>query len=490
MKKSAIYGLIVLIISAALVITYFLTAEPNMKDAVKKYEKENYAGAIELLNNLIKSADYEKAEKMHYYRNMSLNRLIEELESDYEDDLKKTTLNNTDKGEFLETKKNIEDELNEYNGDLGCDLSLSVGTSTSSIISGGKFYNEFMSRYSGSSFVEELDFYELKKTIKKNPARFIDSVKRFYTKFPNSAYIPQIVEYIFRNLSSGSPSSIENEAFMKEIITKFAVKYPTSQEVSRIFISTGNNVNLRNSPGLNGKAVGKTVMGEILIQIDKSMDTMQVGDSRDYWYKIATLRGAGGWIFGKFLKPVEIDKLTIAGDMKTDNFRFEDSFQEWKDSNTPSSWNHIDGGNRKAFGFQKLKEKKVLSFSGEKGTSAGLFTRFITGKKFTVSVKAKVISGNFIELFKAVNGSTVYTLKLTDSSAILNQRTIPLDTKEWHNYEIDADNQGFAKLKIDGELVSAKINAESGNSEKDGIYLFNHGGVETAECLLESIKVK
>ncbi len=489
MKKSAFIAIIILIATVIAGSVFFFTSEPDFDNAISKYEKGNYTASIKIINHLLKSSDYEKSEKMFYYRNMSLNRLIEKIEADLKDEITRATLNNTDKNKFLNAKKEIEDELSDLNRELGSDLVLAVGTSKSTIISGGKFYNEFISKYSGSTFVEELDFHEMKKNIVNNPVRFIDSVKRFYNKFPNSAYMPQIVEMIFSNFSQGVTSSPDNEIFLKELISKFAVKYPTSQEVSRIFISQGENVNLRNSPGLTGKTIGKTADGEMLIQLDKSMDTMQIGDTRSYWYKVTTLRGQNGWIFGKFLKPVEIEKLH-ADNGTNETLKLDENFTDWKDSNTPSKWSHIEGGATESIGFKIDNESKILYFNEKNSRKSGLFSRYRTGQQFSLQIKARFVSGTAIDIVKTVNEGRSYTMRLTPDSSSLNGRTVPVPTGTWHTYEFTVDSNGYAVFKIDGNLLSARIESVKESGLNDGLYLLNHRETETAECLVEFLKIK
>jgi hypothetical protein len=141
-------------------------------------------------------------------------------------------------------------------------------------------------------------------------------------------------------------------------------RYPTSPEINLIYTCTGDGVNLRNSPGVNGQRVGSIPSSAVLLQLEKSMDTSQVGDVRDYWYRVADLTGQQGWIFGKFMKPFNI------GDYQQEEtgekWTLDENFADWVDSNTPSSWTQVDDSGRGSISFVNRGTMRVALVSAGK----------------------------------------------------------------------------------------------------------------------------
>ena len=172
MKKSAIIGLIILAIAIIISLVILISGDDTVETAISEYESGDYIDAIVILNRLIPAAGYDQAEKMHYYRCRSLNSLAEELEDDYDDELKDASLENREKPEFTKYKDKIERKLSKLNSETGGDLSFVAAPKKSMIVSKGGFYNEFTAKYRGSQFIEDLDFYEIKKIISKNEFAF------------------------------------------------------------------------------------------------------------------------------------------------------------------------------------------------------------------------------------------------------------------------------------------------------------------------------
>jgi len=258
-KKSAIISGIVFLIVTVIAIVYFLTRGVTVESAIRDYEDGDYIEAIEALNSFVKTANYEEGEKIYYYRCKSLNTLAEELEDDYEDELKDASLENKDKPEFSKYKLKIEKKLQSINSRTGGDLEFIPAAKKSRIAPKGMFYNEFASRYKGSQFIEDLDFYEIKKAMATDQTRLFDYMNRFYKKYRGSNYTPQMISIIFDAIRDGAGGMEPNAEFLKNIIYNYAAKYPTSQEVSRLYISAGDSVNLRNAPGVTGAPAGKTI---------------------------------------------------------------------------------------------------------------------------------------------------------------------------------------------------------------------------------------
>ena len=69
--------------------------------------------------------------------------------------------------------------------------------------------------------------------------------------------------------------------------------------------------------------------------------------------------------------------------------------------------------------------------------------------------------------------------RLTPDSSSLNGRTVPVPTGTWHTYEFTVDSNGYAVFKIDGNLLSARIESVKESGLNDGLYLLNHRETET-----------
>jgi len=195
-KKSAIIAAIIFLVIIIITVVYMLTRGETIESAIRDYEDGDYVEAIISLNSFIKTANYEEGEKIYYYRSKSLNTLAEELEDDYDDELKDASLENKDKPEFEKYKQKIEKKLQKLNSRTGGDLEFIPAAKKSRISPKGLFYNEFASRYRGSQFIEDLDFYEIKKMAASDQSRVFDYMSRFYKKYPGSNYTPQMITII------------------------------------------------------------------------------------------------------------------------------------------------------------------------------------------------------------------------------------------------------------------------------------------------------
>jgi hypothetical protein len=489
-KKSAIIAAIVFLLVISITAVYLITRGETIESAIRDYEDGDYIDAIVSLNSFIKTANYEDGEKIYYYRCKSLNTLAEELEDDYEDELKDASLENKDKPEFEKYKQKIEKKLNSINSRTGGDLEFIPAAKKSRISPKGLFYNEFASRYRGSQFIEDLDFYEIKKAVASDQTRIFDHMNRFYKKYPGSNYTPQMISIIFDAIRDGAAGMEANSDFLKTIIYNYAAKYPTSQEVSRLYISAGDSVNLRNSPGVTGAPAGKTVKDELLIQIEKSMDMMQVGDTRDYWYRVSTLRGVKGWIFGKFLKPLDVQSITTSNQMEI--WTIEDYFTAWADSNTPENWNHVKDADAGAVSFKKTPSGNIIVFNSKGIAATGLYSRINTSRTFKIMVRGRFVSGApvILAVYSIERGEN-YNIKLEGEKVDVNGRSIPIHGTDWHNYELASEDGKFATFSIDGQMVSGRIPSVTDSTFSDrGVYMLYQYAGGVSSCEVEFIKIK
>jgi hypothetical protein len=91
MSKKFIALLIVVIAIAGFVI-YRAFAPATFDTAISYIDDGRYAKALRVLDSLSKTANYEEGERIYYYRLKALLGLINELNSDYEDE-RKTIVN-------------------------------------------------------------------------------------------------------------------------------------------------------------------------------------------------------------------------------------------------------------------------------------------------------------------------------------------------------------------------------------------------------------
>ena len=489
-KKSAIIALASFLTAIVLLLVYVFQKSDTIETAIRQYEKKNYVRSITILNTLLPSAEAGEAEKMYYYRCRAINDLALELEAKNKKYLKAASAENRGTGDFEKAYKRIEEIIASTNSRISGDLHFIESVKMSRIASRGGFYNEFLSRYRGSPFLEDLDFLEITRINNTAPENLFQAIGRFNSKFPNSAYTPQIVAMIFDSLRDGMTIQSSGNDFLQKMLLNYMVQYPTSQEASRIFLSEGDGVNLRNSPGLTGDQIGKTVKEEILIQLEKSMDTMQIGDSRDYWYRVATLRGINGWIFGKFLKTP--DPASIRIETAAETWSIEEYFNSWSDSNTPENWIHLNSSGKSGINFRKEGEKKILILNAGEGSASGLFNRYSSRQGFTLRIKARFVSGDpvFIAAISADKNKTFY-LNLHEKSVDVNGRIIPLDTSQWHVYEIISGDMNFAEFRIDGDMVAGRIPPiHDERFNQPGTYLLKTSPGSGASCEVEYIKIR
>ncbi|MDY6968450.1 MAG: SH3 domain-containing protein [Spirochaetota bacterium] len=442
-------------ISIIFSVLYFLK-DSNINDAIKSYDNEDFYESISILNTLYKVSDYENGERIYYYRVKALNRLAQELEQEYKEELEIISQDDEIGEERRNVKKRVLEELMKINSEIESDLVIVASRGTARIVSNGRFYDQFIARYNGSRLIESLDFEELQKIELTDGDKLINAIVIFKKKYPATSYLPQLFKMIINNLQKGGTNLRGNEDFFVDLIQEYGRRYPTSQEFHRIYICKGNNVNLRNSPGINGSVVGNVKMGDILIQFEKSMDSSLIGDVRDYWYRVGNLSGIQGWIFGKFLKSMEVSQDDLIE--KGENWILEESFQDWADSNTPQNWMHIRNSVKASISFSIKGSKSITQLNSAKGGTAGLFRRFVSSGSFNILAKARYVAGNSFVLFAYNLGDgRVYYLKLLDEEINVSGRRIPIHTSDWHEYYLVIERKGFAKLLIDGEIILGRI---------------------------------
>ena len=491
MKKGTIIGIIIAVAVVAITITVFLLLRKNdLESAIGDFEDGDFQDAIIELNRLARTSNYDTGEKIYYYRCRSINGLATKLEDKYNDELKDLAREKKDTADYRETKKDIEKRLAGINKKIEGDLILVPAMKKSRIIPRGKFYDEFAARYRGSSLIEDLQFEGIQNMGKTEPEKLVPAMINFYSKYPNTDYISSMVRILFDGLQSGTMTASGNEEILWEMICSYVKRYPTSPETGKLYTCVGDNVNLRNSPGVDGKLVGKIARDEILLQLEKSMDTTQVGDVRDYWYRVASLKGPRGWIFGKFLKPVDLSQIKDTGP-EEEKWTLDEQFADWGDSHTPVNWTHVPGTDPAGINFNMQGGKKVAEINAAKGAGSGLFSRYNATRAFTIKARARFTGGDAVTVFAYVPGGDAFYVRLTSGQVEVSGRTLPLKTGEWHDYTLTSDDGRYAKLIIDGEAVSSRIEpVRSKLFTTRGIYCLYSSKEESSRGEMEYIRVR
>jgi len=467
----------------------WLFGDPTLDDAIDDYESGEYGDAIETLNSLIPRAGYDDLEKVYYYRARSMNRLAETIEKEFSDELAAAAIDKKGTPDYSEAVGEIQETLDEINRDTNGDLALVFSRNRSRIVSRGKFYDEFTSKFRGSALIEDLDFEEVQKTLKTDPEKGAASLLNFYRRYPNTSYLAHIVKYLMEALNTDTFALKENGKVMFDLFVIYGNKFPTSPEITRLYTVSGDNVNLRNSPGTEGAVVGKAMKDETVIQLEKSMDTMQAGDVRDYWYRITTLSGVRGWIFGKYLKRLDITSISPV-EIK-EAWTLEENFSDWKDSNTPASWGHVDEAARTCLSFYESGSSKIARCAAKKGQAAGLFSRLGTARSFTVEARARSCGGRSTAFAYVMPDGRAFALDFAEEAAEISGMRIPLHSGDWHIYTLKSDNGAFAQLMIDGEVMSARIEpVKLPRFGLRGVYCLNSSGDEDSCAEMGYIKIR
>jgi len=489
MKQSAvILSVLIIFISVITGVLFFRTSD--LSDAIDQFDDQDYIESLKILNQLSKTADYEKGEKILYYKCRAINRLAAATEKDFKKELSSIALKKKNDPEYMQIKSEVETEISQINREINGDLQIEPGRDKSRILSRGRIYDEFISKYRGSAYIEDLDYEELQKKIITSPEALVNGIIYFTNKYPNTDYISAIVDMLFEFIRKGDvnfPS--KNESLIK-IISTYSMRYPTSPLLNRIHISQNQNVNLRNSPSIRGEIVNKTDKDELLIQTDKSMDTSQIGDSRDYWYRVTGLDGKKGWIFGKFLAPYKTSKRV--SEKNNDIWSIDENFSSWKDSHTPLNWTHIKKADPSCVSFSSRGNINTVSLNCGKGKTSGLFSRHSSTRAFKIAVRARFAGGSSTTLLSYVSGKDrTFNIKLLEEKISICGRQVPIHTSDWHEYILESENGKFAKLLIDGEIISGRIApVKNGDHKIRGIYCFYSSAEDISMAEMQYIRIR
>jgi len=470
-------ALVVIGVIIAGVIIYRAMAPATIDNAIEYIDSGNYKKALKVLNTLAKTSGYEDGERIYYYRLKALLGFINELNEDYADECKEIQKT---KNKKIESK--LKAKLEEINKETEADLIL-VTDPECYISMGGTLYDEFVSLYPGSRYIESIDFDMLQFIMSKHPGT-INPVIEFYKRYPETTYLSSLVNMVLKALGNPKIELKGHAEKLTEMIQNFCNKYHASAEYYRLFRCKGENVNLRDSAGTHGQITGKLNKGEFVIQLERSMDSVQIGDVRDYWYRVVSVSGSRGWVFGKFLERIEpMTKNLVSED---EGFTIDEHFSEWIDSHTPKGWQHMYPGFEEAISFTKRKDIHIVKLdSGEKG---GLYKKTGSFQNMVCKVKGRLLSGNVILAGVVGYGGLAAVITLLPEEVDVCGYKIPYTTTQWHEYELRSEGKTLS-LFIDGELVARKINTKKHDLLKSsGIYILVCGTKTQAE--IEYIRIK
>lgn len=483
-------GILIIIGLITGVILKLTASDDDLSGAVEDFNDQEYTSAIEKLNALIPAGDYEGSEKIYYYRARALNGLAGALEEDYEDELKLIQPGQEGTPEYQKAFAKVNKKLEKLNSETGGDLKIIPERPSAFIASEGKFMDEFVSKYRGSSLIEDLDYEQLQQIFRtQEGGKPLRSLIRFYEKYPNTSYVAGLVKMIFSSIQNSEVSAEGISDTVMNILISYGRRYPTSPEMNLIYTCTGDDVNMRNSPGVNGGLVGTLSRNSVLLQLEKSMDTAQIGDTRDYWYRVSNLNGQKGWIFGKFIAPFDIRN--YAAESAEEKWAIDEHFQEWADSNSPERWRHVDDSGRTGISFINSGENRLALLKSDAGMKTGLFARYNSTRAFAVLAEARYAGRDGFTLFAYCQGDKAFYLNIQNEQIDVCGRIIPLHTGDWHDYRLESEDGQYAALTVDGQLLSGRIPGAAGTDFTDrGIYLMYSGNRLSSSGEVRYIKVR
>ncbi len=476
MSKKLVAAVIIIMAIVALIV-YRTMAPATLDDAIRYIDNGSYSKALKTLERLAKTSNYEDGERVYYYRLKAMLGFINELNEDYADECSEI---GKSKNKKIEEK--LKNKLEALNKKSGLDIML-VTDPVCYIYTDGKLYDEFVSLYPGSRFIEAIDFDILQFTMSKQSGT-INPIMEFYKRYPETTYLSSLVTMLLKAMANPKVEVKGHSEKLALMLQNYCNKYSSSAEYYRLFKCKGENVNLRDSAGTHGQITGKLNKGEFVIQLERSMDSVQIGDVRDYWYRVVSVSGSRGWVFGKFLERIE--PVTGAIAQNEENFTIDEHFNEWTDSHTPKGWQHVFTGFEDVMSFLKLKDKNIVKIdTNEKG---GLYKKTGSFQNMVCKVKGRLIEGNVILAGVVGYGGMAATITLLPGEVDVCGYKIPYTTTQWHEYEMRSERKTLS-LYIDGELVARKINPQKHNLLKSsGIYILIGDGRAKAE--IEYIKVK
>jgi hypothetical protein len=223
------------------------------------------------------------------------------------------------------------------------------------IFTGGKLYDEFIALYPGSRYRESIDF-EILQFMTGVHVNTIDPIIEFYKRYPETTYMSSLVNILFKALAGPSITVKEHTETLSSILEKFCNIYASSASTIA-YSGVKAKMQPRDSSGTFGQITGKLAKGEIVVQLERSMDSVQIGDVRDYWYRVVSVGGSRGWVFGKYLEHLPVKQVQAVEEEK---FTIDERFATWIDSNTPEGWQHYFHGYESAISFVKSSNQNIV----------------------------------------------------------------------------------------------------------------------------------
>jgi hypothetical protein len=106
-----------------------------------------------------------------------------------------------------------------------------------------------------------------------------------------------------------------------------------AQDTAKSRITVASNVRVRSLPNTTADEVAKLPIGVVVRQLEQSSTKERIANNEDYWYKVATLDGKEGWLFGSFTAPFDArNKAAIYKQIAADRLKIESmNFVDWAD---------------------------------------------------------------------------------------------------------------------------------------------------------------
>jgi hypothetical protein len=134
----------------------------------------------------------------------------------------------------------------------------------------------------------------------------------------------------------------------KHLLSIILILLTTCAHAKEYGLSKGVNVNLRKANSLSAEVI-KTLNTEPLIYLARENTKEKISGVENYWYKVQTLDGKTGWLFGEFFELI-------------DNSKIPGKFVNELIDQLANSQNIKDGAILKGVQFQYLKKLNILIF--------------------------------------------------------------------------------------------------------------------------------
>lgn len=102
------------------------------------------------------------------------------------------------------------------------------------------------------------------------------------------------------------------KAFIVALTLTLTLTIATAGQETSKRITTASAVRLRAQPSTGSAVVETLSVGTVLDGLSRSATRERVGDQEEFWYRVRTLDGKQGWIYGAFVREVDAAQLDEA----------------------------------------------------------------------------------------------------------------------------------------------------------------------------------